>query len=65
MTIRKRARLLAADGRWYDKIYRSDKQERVAVVPTAEVNERWINSTLSDVMNQLFQDNGLFMFIAG
>ena len=53
------------DGKTYEQMYRSDKQERVAVVPTAEVNERWINDALTDVLNQLFQDSALFLFITG
>ena len=46
--------------RTYDKMYRSEKEERVMVVPTAETNERWINEALSDVLNQLLNDNSLF-----
>jgi len=52
---------IAANGsRTYEKMYRSEKEERVVVVPTAETNERWINDSLSDVLNQLLNDNSLF-----
>ena len=46
--------------RMYEKMYRSEKEERVMVVPTAETNERWINDALSDVLNQLLNDSSLF-----
>lgn len=46
--------------RTYEKMYRSEKEERVMVVPTAETNERWINDALSDVLNQLLNDSRLF-----
>jgi uncharacterized lipoprotein YajG len=46
--------------RTYEKMYRSEKEERVMVVPTAETNERWINDALSDVLNQLLNDSSLF-----
>ncbi|PKM08505.1 MAG: hypothetical protein CVV14_03760 [Gammaproteobacteria bacterium HGW-Gammaproteobacteria-4] len=48
----------------FDQMYRSNKEERVVVVPTAATNEQWINSSLSDVLNQLFGDIGLFRFLA-
>lgn len=48
----------------YEKMYRSDKEERVMVVPTAETNEKWINGALSDVLNQLLDDRGLMMFLS-
>lgn len=48
----------------YEQMYRSDKEERVVVVPTASTNEQWINTSLSDVLNQLFEDIGLFKFLA-
>jgi len=46
--------------RTYEKMYRSEKEERVMVIPTAETNERWINDALSDVLNQLLNDSSLF-----
>ncbi len=48
----------------YERMYRSDKEERVVVVPTASTNEQWINGALSDVLNQFFDDIGLFRFLA-
>lgn len=52
------------DGKTYEKMYRSEKEERVVVVPTAETNEMWINSAFSDVLTQLLDDNGLIMFLS-
>lgn len=51
-------------GKTYEKMYRTDKEERVMVVPTAETNEKWINGALSEVLTQLLDDNGLVMFLA-
>lgn len=48
----------------YEQIYRSNKEERVAVVPTAKTNEEWINAALSDVLNQLVSDQALITFLA-
>jgi uncharacterized lipoprotein len=49
----------------YERMYRSEKEERVVVVPTAETNEQWINDALNEVLRQLFEDTGLFRFLAG
>src|SRR5690606_27570065 len=43
----------------YEKIYRSDEEKRVVAVPTAGTNEQWINTALTDVLTQLFEDIGL------
>lgn len=51
-------------GKSYEKMYRSEKTERVVVVPTAETNEKWINGALSEVLTQLLEDNGLMMFLS-
>ncbi len=51
------------NGKTYEKMYRTDKEERVVVVPTAETNEKWINGALSEVLRQLLDDNGLTMFL--
>lgn len=48
----------------YERMYRTEKEERVVIVPTAEVNERWINDALTNVLNQVFDDVGLFKFLA-
>jgi len=48
----------------YERMYRSEKEERVVVVPTASTNEQWINGALSDVLKQVFEDIGLFRFLA-
>lgn len=52
------------DSKSYEKMYRSEKEERVVVVPTAETNEKWINDALSDVLTQLLDDKGLLMFLS-
>ena len=52
------------DGKSYEKMYRSEKEERIVVVPTAEKNEKWINDALSDVLTQLLDDKGLVMFLS-
>lgn len=56
--------IASKDGRSYEKMYRSEKEERIVVVPTAATNERWINDALSDVLTQLLEDNGLMMFLS-
>jgi len=43
----------------YEKMYRSETEERVIMVPTPATNERWINDALSEVLNQLLNDNSL------
>lgn len=52
------------DGKSYEKMYRSEKEERIVVVPTADKNEKWINDALSDVLTQLLDDKGLVMFLS-
>lgn len=52
------------NGKTYEKMYRTDKEERVMVVPTADTNEKWINGALSEVLTQLLEDNGLTMFLS-
>ncbi len=51
------------NGKSYEKMYRTDKEERVVVVPTAQTNEKWINDALSEVLKQLLDDNGLTLFL--
>jgi len=51
------------NGKSYEKMYRSDKEQRVVVVPTAETNEKWINDALSDVLTQLLSDSALTTFL--
>lgn len=54
----------AKGGGTYEQMYRSNREERVAVVPTAKTNEEWINSALSDVLTQLVSDQKLIEFLA-
>jgi len=51
-------------GKSYEKMYRSDKEERTVIVPTAGMNEEWINVALSDVLTQLASDRDLIAFLA-
>lgn len=50
-------------GAVYEKLYRSDKKTRVVVVPTAGKNQEWLNSALSDLLRQVFDDPGLRHFL--
>jgi uncharacterized lipoprotein YajG len=49
----------------YEKMYRSDDEKRVVIVPTAGKNEEWINTALTDVLRQIFDDLGLIRHLAG
>lgn len=51
-------------GNDYEQMYRSNKEERVAVVPTAKTNEEWINAALGDVLSQLVSDQKLIEFLS-
>jgi len=51
-------------GNNYERMYHTEKEERVVIVPTANTNEQWINTPLNDVLRQLFEDEGLFRFLA-
>jgi len=53
------------DTKTYEKMYRSDDEKRVVVVPTAGKNEEWINTALTDVLRQVFDDLGLIRHLAG
>jgi hypothetical protein len=47
----------------YEKLYRTDKKTRVVVVPIAGKNQKWLNSALSDLLRQVFDDSGLSHFL--
>jgi uncharacterized lipoprotein YajG len=47
----------------YEKMYRSEHEERVVVVPTAATNEGWLNRALDELLAQFFDDAGLFTFL--
>lgn len=49
----------------YERMYRTDEEKRVVVVPTAGQNEQWLNTALTDVLSQLFDDVGLMRHLAG
>ena len=46
-------------------MYRSEKEERIVIVPTAETNKQWINEALTEVLSKLFEDSELFKFLTG
>lgn len=48
----------------FEKLYRSDKEERVVVVPTAETNQEWINARLSDLLTQILNDPELLAVLS-
>jgi len=48
----------------YENMYRTDDKRRVVVVPTASKNEEWINSAVSDLLKQVFNDPGLSKFLS-
>jgi uncharacterized lipoprotein len=60
-----KVRAASSSGKTHEKLYRSDHEERVAVVPTAEKNEAWINRGLSEVIEQIFTDEQLLDLLAG
>lgn len=47
----------------FEKTYRAENSEDVAIVPTAEANERWINKVFSDILNQIVEDEALYKFL--
>ncbi len=49
----------------YEKLYRTDREERVAVVPTAATNAEWINRSLAEAIQMLFSDDALLDFLSG
>lgn len=53
------------DGRTYEKMYRYDNEKRVVIVPGAGKNEEMINGALKDVLQQFFDDTGMFYHLAG
>jgi uncharacterized lipoprotein YajG len=50
-------------GERFEKIFRSDREERVAVVPTAEKNAEWINRALGESLDQMLNDADLTAFL--
>lgn len=48
----------------YEKMYRSEEEQRVVFVPGDKENEKWINQALSEVLNQMFEDQALIQFLA-
>jgi uncharacterized lipoprotein YajG len=53
------------DGKSYEKMYRSDSEKRVVIVPGAGANEAQLNAAAQDILEQLFADIGLMRHLAG
>lgn len=47
----------------YEKMYRSENEDRVMVVPDAKTNESYINAVVEDILLELFSDNDLLIFM--
>jgi hypothetical protein len=52
------------NGEVYERMYRSDDEERVVFVPDANSNEKMINESLSFLLNQVIGDNALIGHLA-
>jgi len=52
-------------GRSYEHLYRTDREERVQIIPTADTNEKWINEALSKTVQELLDDGSLLDVLAG
>jgi uncharacterized lipoprotein YajG len=52
------------NGSIYEKMYRTEDEERVVVVPDASSNEKMINEGLAALLMQIFEDNALFAHLA-
>ena len=48
----------------YENFYRIEKEKRVVFVPGAKANEKIINEGLTELLQELFNDNNLFQFLA-
>lgn len=48
----------------YDQLYRIDEEKRVMVVPGADSNAEMINTAVSAVLQEMFNDPKLFEFLA-
>jgi uncharacterized lipoprotein len=56
--------IATASGKSYENIYRSNNEERVVVVPTAEHNSELLNKVVNDVLSKLFEDQALLSTLA-
>lgn len=50
-------------GKTYENFYRTEDEERVVFVPDADANEKMLNQTISNVLDKLFQDQKLLVFL--
>jgi uncharacterized lipoprotein YajG len=50
-------------GKTYEKIYHSEKEIRTAFIGSQETNAKVINGALSDVLEKIFSDTGLWEFL--
>ncbi len=48
----------------YEKMYRVDNEDRVAVVPTAEANQEYLNKLMTDILLELLEDRELIVTLA-
>lgn len=51
-------------GDFYEGEYTSRRTEQVPVMPTAEVNKRLVNETVSQALQRMFQDSKMQRFLA-
>lgn len=51
-------------GKKYEQFYRGGNEERVHIIPSAEENEKLINTAISEVLLSLFSDKKLFQFLS-
>ena len=49
----------SGNGKSYEHLYRTDREERIQIAPTAETNEKWINDALSKTIQEMLDDNAL------
>lgn len=48
----------------FEQMYRYEREERVAFVPGAKKNERWINEALAETLKKLINDRELLTFLS-
>jgi uncharacterized lipoprotein YajG len=48
----------------YDKLYRVDDEKRVVVVPGADSNAQMVNTTVSALLQEMFNDVELMRYLA-
>jgi uncharacterized lipoprotein YajG len=56
--------LVSANGKTYEKMYRSEEEIRTAFVASQKTNSKIINSSVSQVLGEMFADEELLKFLA-